>query len=140
MTKIRENEVGKRIKQFRKELGIKQKDFAEQINMSGPSLSEIETGKYKPGYDFLVNIAKVFNANLHYVLFGQGEMFLEPMQTYNISQGKFGSNKEDVRKFLWYFERSSIMHYYILSAFKNKLLKDKESIEKEIDEYKRKKG
>ncbi len=131
----REKGVGRRIKQIRKALNIKQKDFAEKLNISGPSLSEIETGKYKPGFDFLEKITKEFNANLYYIILDEGEMFLEPNGTYIKSASNFGANNEDVHKFLWYFERSSILHYYLLSAFKTKLLKDKEIIEKEIEEY-----
>ncbi|MCX6581510.1 MAG: hypothetical protein NT166_15155 [Candidatus Aminicenantes bacterium] len=38
-------------------------------------------------------------------------------------------------KYFWHFERSSIMHYHILSAFNSKFVEDKTNIEKEVGEY-----
>jgi transcriptional regulator with XRE-family HTH domain len=135
MTKTHENEVGNRIKQFRKELNLKQKDFAARLNMSSPSLSEIETGKYKPGYDFLIRISKEFNVNLYYVLFGEGDMFIDPTLSSYSRAKEFAVNTEDVRDFLYYFERSSILQYFILNQYKTKMVMEKEPILKEIKEY-----
>ena len=40
--------IGNRIQQRRKELGLKQYDLAEQLNISNNHLSSIETGREKP--------------------------------------------------------------------------------------------
>ncbi|MCU0285460.1 MAG: helix-turn-helix domain-containing protein [Acidobacteria bacterium] len=128
-------DVGNRIKQIRKAVNLQQKDFAVRLEVSGPSLSEIESGKYKPGFDFLVKLSQEFDVNLHYVLFGEGAMFLGPGRRFVEKVKSSGGSTEDVRKFLWYFERSSIIHYYILSAFKNKLLENKANIDREVEEY-----
>jgi transcriptional regulator with XRE-family HTH domain len=72
--KVEQNtEIGARIKQTRKALNLKQKDFARELNISVSSLSEIETGKYKAGIEFLIILSKKFNVNLYFVLFGEGE-------------------------------------------------------------------
>ena len=126
---------GERIKKIRKALNLKQKEFAERLNMSSPSLSEIETGKYKPGYDFLINISKEFNVNLYYVLFGEGDMFIDPILSSYRRVKEFAVNIEDVRDFLYYFERSSILQYFILNQFKTKMVMEKEPVLKEINEY-----
>jgi transcriptional regulator with XRE-family HTH domain len=103
--------------------------------MSSPSLSEIETGKYKPGYDFLLRISKEFNVNLYYVLFGEGDMFIDPTLSSYSRAKEFAVNNEDVRDFLYYFERSSILQYFILNQYKTKMVMEKEPILKEIKEY-----
>jgi transcriptional regulator with XRE-family HTH domain len=126
---------GDRIKKIRKELNLKQKDFAARLNMSSPSLSEIETGKYKPGYDFLISISKEFNVNLYYVLFGEGDMFIDPILSSYRHVKNFAVNIEDVHDFLYYFERSSILQYFILNQFKTKMVMEKKPILKEIEEY-----
>jgi hypothetical protein len=40
-----------------------------------------------------------------------------------------------VGKFINYFERSEIIRFYVLSQFKQKMMLDKEIIEKEIAEF-----
>ncbi|MCP5104943.1 MAG: hypothetical protein GY950_16270 [bacterium] len=64
-------------------------------------------------------------------------MFLNVTQKHLGGIPAIGANSKDVEKFLWYFERSSIMHYHIMSVFKNKLLQDKVTIEQEIEELER---
>lgn len=137
---IESAEVGQRIKQIREALKLKQKDFAEKINMSGPSLSELETGKYKPGFDILVNLSKLFNVNLYFILFGQGEMFIDPLLSPYNRLREYAVNIDDVRDFFYHFEHSSILQYYILNTYKSRMMTDKEPITREIEEKKLKAG
>ncbi len=132
---VQANDIASRIIHVRKTLKLKQKDFADRLGISGPSLSEIEKGKNKPNHDFLVNISREFNVNLYYLLFGEGEMFLDPTSPYvGRSEDSAGVNK-DVRKFLWYFQRSPLVQYFVLGYFRSLLLKEKEAIEHEVKEY-----
>ena len=57
--------VGNRIRQIRKSLNLKGKEFAPRLNISGPSLSELEKGKYYPNFEVLTNICREFNVNLY---------------------------------------------------------------------------
>jgi transcriptional regulator with XRE-family HTH domain len=127
--------VGFRIKQIRKALNLKGKDFAPRIKISGPSLSEMEKGKYYPNFEFMVNIAREFNVNLYYLIFGEGEMFIDPEKgtDFSILEDLVNSSGS-IRKFLYYFERSEILRFFILSQFKHKLMLDKEMMDKEIAE------
>ena len=45
--------VGNRIRQIRKALNLKGKDFALRINISGLSLSELEKGRYYPNKEII---------------------------------------------------------------------------------------
>ena len=126
--------LGNRIKQIRKTLRLRQVDFAKQLNMSGPSLSELETGKYKPGFDCLMALASTFKVNLYYVFFGEGEMFFEGVQP-SASSSTLAVDNEPIRKFFWYFERSTIIRYHMLSVFQSKLFDDEKNIAKEIDAF-----
>ncbi len=127
--------LGNRIKQIRKALRLRQVDFAKRLNMSGPSLSELETGKYKPGFDCLMTLATEFKVNLYYVFFGEGEMFFDGSQSFS-GPSPLAADNEDVRKFLWYFERSSIIRYHVLSVFKSKLFDEEKNIARELDAFK----
>jgi transcriptional regulator with XRE-family HTH domain len=128
--------ISDRIKKIRNMLNIKGKDFAPRLKISGPSLSEIENGKYYPNFEFIYNIVREFNVNLYYLIFGEGNMFIEPGKRTDMGiLEELVSNNKNIRRFIYYFERSEIIRYFILSEFKQKLLMDKELIEKDLVEF-----
>lgn len=116
--------VGERLKCIREELNLMQKDFAGELGISAPSLSEIETGRNRPGIELLVKLAERFNVNLYYILLGIGEMFANPVMDYFLQAKDYAVNVEDVRKFLEIFSKSKEMQYYILGEFHIKMMKD----------------
>jgi transcriptional regulator with XRE-family HTH domain len=138
MTVEQNTEIGARIKQTRKALNLKQKDFAKELNISVSSLSEIETGKYKAGIEFLTVLSKKFNVNLYFVLFGEGDMFISPTASSYFRASKFAVNLEDVRDFLYHFERSPILQYFILSQYKTRMMSEGDMILKEIEKLEKK--
>ena len=127
-----EKDIAFRLKFIREKLGLKQKDFAKKLNVSGPTLSDLEKGKYKPGHELFYNISKDFNVNLYYLLFGEGEMFVSPAGEIAGKIERLAEENGEVKKFLWYFERSKIFRFRILSYFNAILIDEKGSIEKEI--------
>ena len=129
-----ENVFAERLKLTRETLKLKQKEFAARLNISAASYSEIESGKYKPNYEFIYNLAKEFNVNLYYLLFGKGDMFLEPDRFIGTGAGRLMVNREEVDRFLWYFNRSPIVQFLTLANFRTVLRKDKEAIDLEISE------
>lgn len=129
--------MGERVKEIRRALGLTQRDFAQQLELSGPSLSEIETGKFKPGFDLLVKLALEFDINLYYVIFGEGEPFSSPVEAAFRRVESFAVNVDDVRDFLYHFERSPILQYFILNHYRVKMTMEKEPILKETEEYER---
>jgi transcriptional regulator with XRE-family HTH domain len=51
-----EKDFALRLKLTREALNLRQKEFAAGLNISATSYSEIESGKYKPNYEFLYNV------------------------------------------------------------------------------------
>ena len=127
-------EIGKRIKQIRKALNQTQEDFGKSIGMSKASLSEVETGKYKAGIELLEKLVKKYNVNLHFVITGEGDMFIPPTASSYARAVKFAVNLEDVRDFLYHFERSSILQYFILNQYKTRMMAEGDFIKSEIKE------
>ena len=121
-----------RLRAIRRALQLKQIDFANQLNVSGPALSEIENGKYKPGYDFLYNLVKEFNVNLYYLLFGEGEMFRSALESVGSWGGKFSINSPDLQEFFEKFERSPYVQYNVLANFRILNFRDHEIIAQDI--------
>ena len=126
---------GQRVRAIRKALELSQKDFAGPLEISGTFLSEIENGKYKPGYDFFYNILTKFNVNLHYLMTGTGEMF-NPV----IKAAQPGIKRPSVpvtkgEDLLWYIERSPMFMYLVLGYASKVFYENKPHIETEIETY-----
>lgn len=130
-----QNTISDRVKYLRKTLKLTQKKLAQKLCISITSIGEIEQGKYKPNCDFLENISRVFNVNLYWLFFGEGKMFLDPAELAADQPGHSYARLEDIRNFLWYFQRSSIVQHNTLANFYSTLIKEKQCIEKEIREY-----
>jgi DNA-binding XRE family transcriptional regulator len=123
-----------RLKTIRHTLDLSQKEFAKQIKISAPSYSEIESGKYKPKFDVIRNIGRAFNVNLYYLIYGEGEMFIDPSHPFFKSTSGFLIKDEEVRRFFRYFEYSPLVQFMILAEFRKLLNNEKAAIEKEMAE------
>jgi len=59
-------ELGKVIQKARKELGLSQKEFADQLHVSDKTISSYEVGRALPGFDVLKKMGKVLNKPITY--------------------------------------------------------------------------
>lgn len=59
-----QKEIGKFLKELRKEKGITQEQFAENLNVSGRTVSRWETGTNMPDISLLVDIADFFDVSI----------------------------------------------------------------------------
>jgi transcriptional regulator with XRE-family HTH domain len=124
--------IASRIRAIRESLNLTQKQLAQRLNVSGPTLSEFENGKHPPNFDFIYNIYNEFHVNLYYLLYGEGDMFEERGGPLSQRLDRLCKQNPDICRLLEYFEKSSIIRYFLLSQFNGKMLLDKELIEKEI--------
>ena len=70
------SDIGKRLVQVRKKLGLSQNQFAEQLGIHWQTISRIENGRRKIDAEALVGLCKMgFSAT--WLLTGKREMFLE---------------------------------------------------------------
>jgi DNA-binding XRE family transcriptional regulator len=129
------NTIAGRVKSIRETLRLTQKELSQKIDVSITYICDVENAKYKPNCDFLENISCVFNVNLYWLLYGQGEMFLDPAILLGGQSGKYYIKTEEVRNFLWYYQRSAIVQYSTMAHFYTLLIQQKQNIEKEIREY-----
>ncbi len=77
--------LGKRIKFFRKRLGLSQTQLAELVNIEMKSLSRIESGHNYPQCENLVAIARVLKVAPWQLYFDEKEPDLETMKKEIIS-------------------------------------------------------
>lgn len=88
-----ENEIGKRIKSRRKELHITQTQIQEESSISTGNLSCIENGKYLPSTAALLELSKILNCSIDWILTGESSIsknqsllsddLVELVDTYN---------------------------------------------------------
>ncbi len=72
--KIVKSEIGSRIKRTRGK--NTQKEFSKNLDFSTSYLSEVESGKTKPSLEMLLKISQITNYSLHWLLTGQGPLFI----------------------------------------------------------------
>ncbi len=128
-------DVGKRLKEIRRALGISQKDFATRIEVTNSLLSEIESGKVKAGYHFLIAIAREFRVNPTWLLLEEGEMFLskDGLSPAAVNENEFGDQTTRVKEMLWYLKHSPLVQSTVLGFVGKFLLENEQSILKDID-------
>ena len=64
-------ELGRRIRDRRKDLGWTQEQLAERAAMSKGFLSDLENGKSSVGADILLDIARALSCSLDYLMVGK---------------------------------------------------------------------
>ena len=69
-----ENMIGQRIKQRRKELNITQTQIQQETSISSGNLSCIENGKYLPSAVALLELSKILNCSIDWMLTGKSSI------------------------------------------------------------------
>jgi transcriptional regulator with XRE-family HTH domain len=67
--------IGERVKMLRETLGQNQTKFSERGGFSQGFLSAVEKEQKVPGAAFLQSLRRYFDANVNWILTGEGEMF-----------------------------------------------------------------
>ena len=65
------SEFGKRLRAFREERGLSQRELAERIHTRAPQVSRYETGAYLPNAETLVSIVEALKVDLSALLLGR---------------------------------------------------------------------
>jgi transcriptional regulator with XRE-family HTH domain len=73
-----ENQVGPRLTRVREHLRLKQGEFAEMAGISRSYVSEVESGKQTPSFNFCLAVATRFDVSLDWLFFEKGTMFILP--------------------------------------------------------------
>ncbi len=60
--------IGKRLKEYRKKVGLTQQAVADKANISRSHYASLESEKYKPSLDTLTNIANVFGVDVRLLM------------------------------------------------------------------------
>jgi transcriptional regulator with XRE-family HTH domain len=125
-------DIGERLQRIRKKINLLQKDFAQELEISGATLSEIEAGNLKPGFEVYYNLTKKYDVDIYYLLHGIGAMFRdESSETMNGMDNR-DEFAEFITGFLENFRESNIVRYSMITHFTAFLLENERLIEKNI--------
>jgi|GEM_PF-881984 len=67
---------GTRLKEVRKDVKLTQEDFAREIGVKGPHISQLEKGKSNPSDQFIKSICHRFSVNEPWLVKGEGEKYI----------------------------------------------------------------
>lgn len=132
--------IAERIKAIRNELDLKQYQLAHELGVASSTLSEIENEKTRSKFLILENLAKKFHVNLYYLLFDEGDMFLDPTFFQMIMAESDTIKKEQIRKFFRDFIKSPTYQLLIMAHSRKIMSIDGDIIQNEINEYDYKKN
>ncbi|MCP5108770.1 MAG: helix-turn-helix transcriptional regulator [bacterium] len=130
-------EFGKRVREIRKDLHFSQRQFAKDLGISGSFLSEIESGKTKPGYDFFWNINNKFNVDLYYLLNGTGEPYIIPEDQKPVRKIFNGDDSVTIEKMIGHFKDAPVVRLAVLQFYRTFIFEKKDLIEAEIKDSKK---
>ncbi|MDY3748069.1 MAG: helix-turn-helix domain-containing protein [Lachnospiraceae bacterium] len=68
---MEQQRVGSFLKELRKEKNLTQEQLAEQLNVSGRTVSRWETGSNMPDISILVDLAEFYNVSIHEIIDGE---------------------------------------------------------------------
>lgn len=74
-----------RLKDFRKSLGLSQKDFANKLKITQPHLSAMENGNKNITERFIKDLVNEFSLNSEWLKTGNGNMYLDLLEPLNIT-------------------------------------------------------
>lgn len=132
--------IGNRLKDIRKKLNLRQKEFAESLGITMVTLSDIETGKKQPGGCTLYNLSKLCDVNLDFLLHGIGSMFrqVKEIDGVTIEDNAFGILTNEVREMLWYMRNSSLARFAFITLAKEYIYRNRVILSQDINLQKEK--
>ncbi len=88
--------MNERLKQIRKSKKLSQRDFGDKINLSQNHISSLESGARTITPRIISDVCEVYNVNKDWFITGNGEMFKDELEQYNIADPEI---KEMLRLF-----------------------------------------
>jgi transcriptional regulator with XRE-family HTH domain len=116
--------IGKRIKEVRKNLGLKQDQLAKHLGCSKSNISQIENGLFYPTAQSLILLKSKFNVSLDWLFSGERPMYNDE-KNKDLDLLDFKEYSNDIKTMLMEMKNSkSIMHLVLAEFFEIKLEKN----------------
>ncbi len=133
MKNILISDIGKRLQELRRFLGLRQKEMAQAIGLNPGYLSELENGlKENPGIGTLYKISTQYNVSLDYLVHGIGDMFLPDKDSDEKRRQSIFQVLETVDDVSWLMKNSNFVKNTILAYAVKIMIENEYVIKKEL--------
>lgn len=88
--------LGENLKNLRKEKNIKQEQLAEHLNVATNTIHSWESGRTKPSYDIIKDIAEFFEVSTDRIIGGKEAENLEKIKNILKENGMWDFDKNDI--------------------------------------------
>jgi transcriptional regulator with XRE-family HTH domain len=130
-SKILKENTGARLLAIRKKLKLNQEQLAKHLNVSNGTISAVEKGNILPSFKIIYHLAKKFNVNLFFLVFGAGEMFNQDQVNQSITGNLPRDQAIFMENFIHDFNRSELFRHSIIAYCKKFRLKYSKLMQKE---------
>ena len=121
-------DIGIRLLELRRILGLQQNEMAQAVGLNPGYLSEIENGvKNNPGIATLYKISSHYNVSLDYLVQGIGDMFLPDKGSDEKRRQNVFKGVEGIEDVVWLMKNSRYVKNTIL-AYTVKMVIENESL------------
>jgi transcriptional regulator with XRE-family HTH domain len=132
--------LGNRLIEVRAKLGLKQNIFAKELGVSPSYLSDIELGKTRPSFDFLLSCHSRYKINLTWLLVGDGPMFLEREPGKKLCEYDFGDQGEFMHEMMGKMEKSKFCRNVLAAGMLRAYYENEAIIKRDLDKESGKPG
>lgn len=118
---MNQEKIGLFLKDLRKESGMTQEQLAEKLNVSNRTISRWENARTMPDFDFLIELAKIYDVSVEELLKGERTTDMMEKQTeealYNIAEYT-SSEKERLLKNQHFFAWVGVICWIVFLGLK----------------------
>ena len=118
---MNQEKIGLFLKDLRKESGMTQEQLAEKLNVSNRTISRWENARTMPDFDFLIELAKIYDVSVEELLKGERTTDMMDKQTeealYNIAEYT-SSEKERLLKNQHFFAWVGVICWIVFLGLK----------------------
>ena len=107
--------IGKRFRDIRNQIGLKQNEFAKQLGCGRSNISQIESGNNLPSGIILITLKSKYNVSLDWLFSGEGSMFIETENDIDLLD--FKENSWEVKRMLEDMKNSREVMHRVLSDY-----------------------
>ncbi len=107
--------IGKRFRDIRDQIGLKQDELAKRLGCGRSNISLIESGKNLPGGSILITLKSKYNVSLDWLFSGEGSMFIEKEDDIDLLD--FMENSWEVKRMLEDMKNSREVMHRVLSDY-----------------------
>ncbi|UCH92400.1 MAG: helix-turn-helix transcriptional regulator [Candidatus Aminicenantes bacterium] len=134
-------DIGKRIQEVRRILGLQQNEMANAVGLNPGYLSEIENGhKHNPGIATLYKISSHYNVSLDYLVHGIGHMFLPDKESDEKKSQDIFNGLENIEDVTWLMKNSRFIKNTLLAYAEKMMIENESVIKTEILRQREKEG